>query len=95
MSVSLAGISGGRAAAIRYSLMFAVVGTSVDFATLKLKPMWKNFIESMLQKSDDWLKFPEWSPIQVLDEEALAAKKAREQKLLARQTAIRSLNKEP
>ena len=93
LTVSFSGISGGRAGAIRYSVMFAVAGTSVDFAILKLKPVWKNFSESISQKSEDWLKLPEWSPIQVLDEEALAAKKAREQKLYG-QRALGSLNKE-
>lgn len=93
LTVSFSGISGGRAGAIRYSVMFAVAGTSVDFSILKLKPVWKNFSESISQKSEDWLKLPEWSPIQVLDEEALAAKKAREQKLYG-QRALGSLNKE-
>ncbi|XP_002265905.3 uncharacterized protein LOC100245423 [Vitis vinifera] len=86
-------LQGGRAGAVRYSVMFSVAGTSVDFAILKLKPVWKNFSESISQKSEDWLKLPEWSPIQVLDEEALAAKKAREQKLYG-QRALGSLNKE-
>ena len=93
LTVSFSGISGGRAGAVRYSVMFSVAGTSVDFAILKLKPVWKNFSESISQKSEDWLKLPEWSPIQVLDEEALAAKKAREQKLYG-QRALGSLNKE-
>jgi len=36
---------------------------------------------------------PEWSPIQVLDEEALAAKEAREKELYAR-SALGKLSKE-
>ncbi|XP_059660105.1 uncharacterized protein LOC132306650 [Cornus florida] len=81
---------GGQIGAIRYSILFAVVGTTVDFATLKLKPVLKRFRES---KVGDNLKVPEWSPIQVLDEEALAAKKAREQQLYA-QRNVHNLGKE-
>ncbi|CAK9182041.1 unnamed protein product [Ilex paraguariensis] len=82
-------LQGGQIAAIRYSIIFAVVGTTVDFATLKLKPKLKSFQESVLgnsggsQKNGGGLRLPEWSPIQVLDEEALAAKRAREQQLNA------------
>ncbi|XP_052170546.1 uncharacterized protein LOC127786875 [Diospyros lotus] len=82
-------LQGGQIGAIRYSIIFAVLGTTVDFATLKFKPALKSFRESMLGSSDSshknggWLRLPEWSPIQVLDEEALAAKKAREQQLSA------------
>ncbi|KAA8543514.1 hypothetical protein F0562_020991 [Nyssa sinensis] len=90
---------GGQAGAIRYSIIFAVVGTTVDFATLKLKPVLNRYRESIVrdnertQKNDGWLKLPEWSPIQVLDEEALAAKKAREQQLFA-QRNVHNLSKE-
>lgn len=41
----------------------------------------------------DWFTLPEWSPIQVLDEEALAKKRAREEKLFAHR-ALAKLNKE-
>ncbi|THF97272.1 hypothetical protein TEA_009240 [Camellia sinensis var. sinensis] len=84
---------GGQAGAIRYSIIFAVVGTMVDFAALKLKPSLKSFHESIIGSTDSsgknggWLRLPEWSPIQVLDEEELAAKKAREQKLYAERNA--------
>ncbi|CAA6667912.1 unnamed protein product [Spirodela intermedia] len=61
--------------ALRYSVIFAVSGTALDFAALQL-----------------W-RLPEWSPIKVLDEEALAAKRAREQKLYAQRT-LGELNKE-
>lgn len=74
---------GGQRGAVRYSFIFAVVGTMADYATLSLKG---NI------KTDEWLKLPEWSPIQVLDEEALAAKRAREEKLLAQR--LRNLSKE-
>ncbi|XP_031285545.1 uncharacterized protein LOC116144231 isoform X2 [Pistacia vera] len=84
-------LQGGQAGAIRYSLIFAVVGTTMDYATLKLKPLLRNFQES--QKKGDWLTLPDWSPIQVLDEEALAEKQAQEQKLFA-QRALGKLNKE-
>lgn len=80
-------LQGGRLGAYRYSVMFAVVGTAVDFATLRLKPVLRNF------QDGDWFKLPNWSPIQVLDEEALAAKKAREQKLYP-ERAFRNLSKE-
>lgn len=53
--------------------------------------MLRNFQESW--KNGDWLKLPEWSPIQVLDDEALAEKQAREQKLFA-QRALGKLSKE-
>ncbi|XP_021903468.1 uncharacterized protein LOC110818784 [Carica papaya] len=80
-------LQGGRLGAYRYSVMFAVVGTAVDFAILRLKPVLRNF------QDGDWFKLPNWSPIQVLDEEALAAKKAREQKLYP-ERAFRNLSKE-
>ncbi|KAH9728747.1 mitochondrial import inner membrane translocase subunit Tim17 family protein [Citrus sinensis] len=86
-------LQGGQRGALRYSVIFAVVGTTVDYATLRLAPIIRNFRES--HKDGDWLKLPEWSPIQVLDEEALAEKKAREQKLYAQtQQALGKLRKE-
>ena len=72
---------------------------AIDFATLQLKPALKSYRESMIgsadssQKHGGWLRLPEWSPIQVLDEEALAAKKAREEKLYA-QRSVHNLSKE-
>ncbi|KAL7263958.1 hypothetical protein ACSBR1_001997 [Camellia fascicularis] len=74
-------------------------GTMVDFAALKLKPSLKSFHESIIGSTDSsgknggWLRLPEWSPIQVLDEEELAAKKAREQKLYAERN-VHNLRKE-
>lgn len=66
----------------------------MDFATLKLRPIWRRFSKSASgDKRDDWLKLPEWSPIQVLDEEALAAKQAREKKLYE-QRVLGKLGKE-
>lgn len=78
--------SAGQLGALRYSVIFAVVGTTVDYATLKLKPTLENFRESVKEnseKSGGWLKLPEWPPIQALNQEALSAKKAQEEKLRA------------
>ncbi|KGN44634.1 uncharacterized protein LOC101211202 [Cucumis sativus] len=85
-------LQGGRLGSVRYSLMFTIVGTTVDYATLKLKPTLRSYKESIIEGSSSWMKLPEWSPIQVLDEEALAAKQAREQQLYA-QRALGQLNK--
>ncbi|XP_076892773.1 uncharacterized protein LOC143544588 [Bidens hawaiensis] len=88
-------LQGGVPGAIRYSIGVAIVGTGVDFAAIKLKPVFKNMYESVVITGDDkkkgGFKWPEWLPIQVLDEEALAAKRAREEALRAR---IRDLTKE-
>lgn len=89
-------LQGGQFGAFRYSVIFAVVGTTVDFATIKLRPALISFKESIIkekEKKPGWLKLPEWSPIQVLDEEALAAKEAREKELYAR-SALGKLSKE-
>ncbi|KAL2239680.1 uncharacterized protein LOC105170557 isoform X1 [Sesamum indicum] len=80
-------LQGGQLGAVRYSVIFAVVGTAVDYAALKLKPAVSKFTE----KKGDWLKLPEWSPIQVLDDEAVAAKRAREQEIYRN---VHNLNKE-
>lgn len=85
-------LQGGRLGSVRYSLIFTVVGTAVDYGTLKLKPVLRSYKESIIEESSSWMKLPEWSPIQVLDEEALAAKEAREQQLYA-QRALGQLNK--
>lgn len=88
---------GGPKGAIRYSVIFTAAGTAVDYATLKLKPAAKNFIDSMFGQDDEhksWLKLPEWSPIQILDEEALAAKKAREEKLFQQRLVGKMSKKE-
>ncbi|KAI3461849.1 hypothetical protein Pfo_018512 [Paulownia fortunei] len=80
-------LQGGQIGAFRYSVLFAVVGTAVDYATLKIKPAISKFTE----KKDGWFKLPEWSPIQVLDDEAVAAKRAREQQIYRN---VHNLNKE-
>ncbi|XP_020705905.1 uncharacterized protein LOC110116595 isoform X2 [Dendrobium catenatum] len=78
---------GGQFGAIRYSIIIAVAGTAFDFSLLKLSPVLQHFIrkvpEERSQKNvgrSSWWRIPEWSPIQILDEEALAAKRAREEK---------------
>ncbi|KAD1657704.1 hypothetical protein E3N88_42490 [Mikania micrantha] len=84
-------LQGGPIGAIRYSIGIAIVGTGVDFAAIKLRHVFKNMYESGDEKKKGGFKWPEWLPIQVLDEEALAAKHAREEALRAR---IRDLTKE-
>ncbi|KAK3007546.1 hypothetical protein RJ639_014551, partial [Escallonia herrerae] len=90
---------GGRTGAVCYAIIFSIAGTAADFATLKLKPMVERLRESGVGegersgKNDSWLKLPEWPPIQVIDEEALAKKRALEQELYAR-TNIHNLNNE-
>ncbi|XP_049410954.1 uncharacterized protein LOC125874158 [Solanum stenotomum] len=84
-------LQGGQLGAVRYSVMFAVVGTTVDYATIRVKPALRSYYDSLVNKKDDWLKLPEWSPIQVLDEEALAAKHAREEELYR---SVHNLKKE-
>lgn len=84
-------IQGGHFGAVKYAVTFAAAGTALDYAALKLAPEWQALIEHFSEK--DWFTLPEWSPIQVLDEEALAKKKAREEKLFA-QRALGKLDKE-
>lgn len=78
---------------MKYSAIFAVVGTTVDYATIKLKPVLQSYIEPIFGEKGSGLKWPEWSPIQVLDEEAIAAKQAREKQLYA-QRVLGKVNKE-
>ena len=69
------------------------MGTTLDYATIRLKPHFNKFLDTIRQNvNSDWT-LPEWSPIQVLDEEALAAKRAREEQLYS-QKVIGKLNKE-
>ncbi|CAN4113744.1 unnamed protein product [Withania somnifera] len=84
-------LQGGQLGAVRYSVIFAVVGTTADYATIRVKPALRSYYDSLVNKKDDWLKLPEWSPIQVLDEEALAAKRAREEELYR---SVHNLKKE-
>ncbi|XP_077229456.1 mitochondrial import inner membrane translocase subunit Tim17/Tim22/Tim23 family protein [Tasmannia lanceolata] len=89
-------LQGGQFGAVRYSIIFALTGTALDFAALRLKPLLQSSEDPEStenshgsKKTSNWT-LPEWSPIQILDEEALAAKRAREQQLFAQRT----LNKE-
>ncbi|KAK8954844.1 hypothetical protein KSP39_PZI002363 [Platanthera zijinensis] len=81
-------LQGGHIGAIRYSIIFAAAGTALDFTESQLRPILHRFMNTVSEGSCDkndrfssWWKMPEWSPIQVLDEEALAAKQAKEEKL--------------
>ncbi|KAI3980411.1 hypothetical protein MKX01_003950 [Papaver californicum] len=78
-------LQGGPLGAIKYSMMFAMVGTTADYVIPQLWRLLETKKESLVGGSQNpdknWLKLPEWSPIRILDEEALAAKRAREQQL--------------
>ena len=67
----------------------------MDYATLQLRPHLQSIQNTAQQMSSDpnWWSLPEWSPIQMLDEEALAAQRAREQQLYE-QRSFGTLNKE-
>ncbi|XP_006652196.1 uncharacterized protein LOC102706465 [Oryza brachyantha] len=85
-------IQGGHFGAVKYAVTFAAAGTAMDYAALKLSPQW-HALKEQFSRDQDWFKLPEWSPIQVLDEEAMAKKRAREEKLFA-QRAFGKLSKE-
>ncbi|XP_076888111.1 uncharacterized protein LOC143538430 [Bidens hawaiensis] len=57
----LGGLQGGRAGAARYSIVIAVVGTGVDFAAIRLRPVFKNMYELVAsdEKKTGWFKWPE------------------------------------
>ncbi|KAF6140128.1 hypothetical protein GIB67_028934 [Kingdonia uniflora] len=80
-------LQGGKLGAVKYSIIFAIAGTTADFAVLQLKPHYQRYRESIFgnnessKQKSSWLSMPEWSPIKVLDEEALAKKREREQQL--------------
>ncbi|KAJ0988905.1 hypothetical protein J5N97_007261 [Dioscorea zingiberensis] len=86
-------LQGGRLGAIRYSIIFATVGTALDYATIQLKPHFNKFLDTIHQNANSSWSLPEWSPIQVMDEEALAAKRSREEQLYS-QRVLGKLNKE-
>ncbi|CAL5017508.1 unnamed protein product [Urochloa decumbens] len=87
-------IQAGHFGAVKYAVAFAAVGTVMDYAALKLAPEWRAWKEQLSEKKD-WFTLPEWSPIQVLDEEALAKKKAREEKLFAQRALGKLDNEDP
>lgn len=81
-------LQAGPVGAARYAVMFAVVGTAVDYASSKIiMPA----VDELKEKKVDWFQLPEWSPIRVLDEEALAVKRAREEQIYR---SVHNLNKE-
>ncbi|CAL9092467.1 unnamed protein product [Musa acuminata var. zebrina] len=88
-------LQGGQLGAAKYAIIFAAAGTALDFTTRQLRPRFQNFKNTLtrIKNGNSSWSFPEWSPIQVLDEEALAAKRAREQQLYAKRT-FGKLNKE-
>jgi hypothetical protein len=51
----------------------------------------ENFTEENMRS---WLTLPEWSPIQVMDEEAFAKKQARDKQLIAQRASLGKFNKE-
>ncbi|XP_042448182.1 uncharacterized protein LOC122032933 [Zingiber officinale] len=75
-------LQGGQLGAAKYAILFAAAGTAVDFTTIQLRPYFQSFISSVRDRKSNW-SLPEWSPIQILDEEALAAKRAREEQQFA------------
>ncbi|KAL8480750.1 hypothetical protein ACS0TY_027330 [Phlomoides rotata] len=77
----------GPIGAARYSVIFAVVGTAFDYATPKIMPT----ISKLKERKGDWSKLPEWSPIRMLDEEAVAAKRSKEEQIYRK---VHNLNKE-
>ncbi|RYQ88556.1 hypothetical protein Ahy_B09g095676 isoform A [Arachis hypogaea] len=93
-------LQGGQLGAVRYSVIFAVVGTTIDYATLKAKDFLRDQTKIIhqdhenSQKNGKWFRLPEWSPIRILDEEALAKKRAQEEEFLAQRARIRSLREE-
>ncbi|XP_028767074.1 uncharacterized protein LOC114724786 isoform X1 [Neltuma alba] len=95
-------LQGGQLGAAKYSAILAIAGTTADFAFLKLKSVLRDYNQSVYQDDENsqkigsgsWLRLPEWFPIQVLDEEALAEKRAQQEKFLAQQARIRNLRKE-
>ncbi|OIW18879.1 hypothetical protein TanjilG_25322 [Lupinus angustifolius] len=93
-------LQGGQIGAVRYSIMFAVAGTMADYSIFKLKHVLSDRAKTIhqndenSQKSGKRFTLPEWFPINVLDEEALAAKRAQEEEFLAHRERIRSLREE-
>lgn len=78
---------------MKYAVTLAVAGTALDYAAMKLSPQWRDWKEHLSVDTKDWFTVPEWSPIQVLDEEALAKKREREELLYA-QRALGKVSKE-
>lgn len=81
-------------------MIFAVVGTTADYSILKFTDVLRDYSKRIYEdfenakKNGNWLRLPEWFPIKVLDEEELAAKRAREEQFLAQRERIRNLREE-
>ena len=88
-------IQGGHFGAVKYAVTLAVAGTALDYAAMKLSPQWHDWKEHLFVDTKDWFTVPEWSPIQVLDEEALAKKREREELLFAQQALGKVSKEEP
>ena len=86
-------ITGGHFGAVKYVVTLAVAGTAMDYAALKLSPQWRDWKDHLLVHTKDWFIVPEWSPIQVLDEEALAKKREREEMVFGQRERVRALSK--
>ncbi|KAG5598376.1 hypothetical protein H5410_029746 [Solanum commersonii] len=46
---------GGQLGAVRYFVMFAVVGTTVDYATIRVNPALRSYYDSLVNKKNDCL----------------------------------------
>ncbi|GLJ48606.1 hypothetical protein SUGI_1025580 [Cryptomeria japonica] len=89
-------IQGGRPRAFYYAFLFATVGTGLQLGTFKLQeylaqknlesssPHTAGEVESSPSEKK-WWAWPEWAPIQKLDEEA-AAKRAQERDIQIQRT---------
>lgn len=88
-------IQGGRPRAFQYAFMFALVGTGMQYGAHKFQEYRsQQYLESSstdtlgeAEKPSEkkWWAWPEWAPIQKLDEEA-AAKRAQERDLHIQRT---------
>ena len=78
---------------MKYAVTLAVAGTAMDYAAMKLSPQWRDWKEQLSVDTKDWFTVPEWLPIQVLDEEALAKKREREEMVFGQRERVRSLSK--
>lgn len=88
-------IQGGKPRAFQYAFMFALIGTGLQFGAHKFQeyrsqPYLESLSTDTLGKAEKpsekkWLSWPEWAPIQKLDEEA-AAKRAQERDLHIQRT---------
>ncbi|KAM0866287.1 hypothetical protein ACQ4PT_042715 [Festuca glaucescens] len=86
-------IQGGHFGAVKYAVTLAVAGTAMDYAAMKLSPQWCDWKEHLSASMKEWFTVPDWSPIQVLDEEALAKKREREEMVFGQRERLRALSK--